>query len=99
MKKYFVMISMALAYSIGAMAAESSLSQKDSQAGPSIETREQMAQAHEKMALCLRSDVSVQDCHQQMRQQCQDMKGHGGCMMGNHMKNNSEQAPNSNVKH
>lgn len=82
MKKYIITISMALAFSTGALAAESSQAQKDLQTVPSKELREQMAQAHEKMATCLRSDVSVQDCHQQMREQCQDMKGDGGCMMG-----------------
>lgn len=97
MKKYIITMSMALAFSTGTLAAESSQAQKESQAAPSKELREQMAQAHEKMAMCLRSDVSVQDCHQQMRAQCQDMKGDGSCMMGkmgrgmmgNHKKNNS----------
>lgn len=74
MKKYIMTIPMALVFSIGALAAESSPTQK--------ELREQMAQAHEKMALCLRSEVPVEDCHQQMREQCRDNMGDGACMMG-----------------
>ncbi|MGE0763003.1 MAG: hypothetical protein AB7N80_06975 [Bdellovibrionales bacterium] len=50
---------------------------------PSAESREQMASAHEQMAKCLRSEAPVQDCHQQMREQCQNMKNAEGCpMMG-----------------
>lgn len=97
MKKYIITLSMALAFSTGTLAAESSQAQKGSQAVPSKESREQMAQAHDKMAMCLRSDVSVQDCHQQMREQCQDMKDDGGCMMGKMgrgmMKNFKKNAP------
>ena len=98
MKKTIFTISMALFFSLGTWAAESAQSQKESPAAPSKELREQMAKAHEKMALCLRSEVSVEDCHQQMREQCQDMKSEGGCfmmgkmgrgMMEHHKKNKS----------
>lgn len=51
---------------------------------PSKEQREKMAQAHEKMAACLRSDRPVADCHQEMMQTCRDTMGGQGCgmMMG-----------------
>ena len=55
-----------------------------SPAPPSKEQREKMAQAHEKMAACLRSDRPVADCHQEMMQACHDTMGAQGCgmMMG-----------------
>ena len=43
--------------------------------------REQMAQHHEKMAQCLRSDKTLQDCRQEMRQSCDQTMGEEGCMM------------------
>ncbi|MEK6773515.1 MAG: hypothetical protein AABY64_06225 [Bdellovibrionota bacterium] len=80
-KQYILTISMVLVFSAGALAAESSQVQKESQAAPSTESREQMAKSHEKMALCLRSEASIQDCRQQMHEQCQNMKDKGGCFM------------------
>lgn len=47
-------------------------------ATPTKETREKMALAHEKMAMCLRSDRVVTDCRQEMMQTCQQM-GNQGC--------------------
>lgn len=52
-----------------------------SAAAPSKEQREKMAQAHEKMAACLRSDRPVADCHQEMMQTCHDTMGGQGCGM------------------
>ena len=51
---------------------------------PSKEQREKMAQAHEKMAACLRSDRPFPDCRQEMMQTCRDTMGGQGCgmMMG-----------------
>jgi hypothetical protein len=49
---------------------------------PSKEQREKMAQAHEKMAACLRSDRVVMECRQEMMQTCQSMMGDQGCGMG-----------------
>lgn len=96
MKKNIIMISMTFIFCAGAFAAESA--PKESSTAPSKELREQMAKAHEKMALCLRSETSVHDCHDQMRAQCQDMKNGDGCfmmgkmgrgMMGKHKKSDS----------
>ncbi len=81
MKKSLLTASIILAFSMGSMANESSQVQKDSKAAPSKESREQMAAVHEKMALCLRSDSSIEDCHEQMRGQCHDMKDEGHCSM------------------
>ena len=50
---------------------------------PSKETREKMAQLHEQMAGCLRSDKSVAECRTEMMKSCQDALGKEGCpMMG-----------------
>ncbi len=81
MKKNIVTIAMAFVFSAGVFAAESAQAQKESPATPTKEMREQMAKNHEKMALCLRSEATIQDCHEQMREQCQDMKSEGGCFM------------------
>jgi hypothetical protein len=47
------------------------------------EQRQKMADAHEKMAVCLRSDKPVSDCHEEMKKACQEGMGKDGCpMMG-----------------
>ena len=48
---------------------------------PSKEQRERMAEAHEKMAACLRSDRPAADCHREMMQACHDTMGPQGCPM------------------
>jgi hypothetical protein len=55
-----------------------------SPAPPSKDQRDTMAQAHEKMAACLRSDRPIEDCRQDMMQACHDTMGAQGCgmMMG-----------------
>ncbi len=45
--------------------------------------RQKMADAHERMAVCLRSDKPVSDCHEEMKKACQEGMGKDGCpMMG-----------------
>jgi hypothetical protein len=52
---------------------------------PSKEMRAQMAQLHEQMAACLKSDKSFADCHQDMMANC-PMAKDGNCpMMGSKM--------------
>lgn len=52
-------------------------------APPSKQMREQMAEVHEKMASCLRSDKSFADCRSEMQNNCKTMMGDQGCpMMG-----------------
>jgi hypothetical protein len=50
------------------------------------EQREEMAQAHEKMAACLRSDRAIEECHSEM------MKSHDA-MMHAHPKMEQTTAP------
>ena len=57
-------------------------------AAPTREMRQQMAQAHEKMAACLSSDRDFADCRQEMMQACSNQSGFPGCgmMMGQGMQ-------------
>ncbi len=60
----------------------------EASAGPSVpskEVRAKMANLHEEMAACLRSEKSLSDCHSEMRKGCQQLMGDSGCpMMGMH---------------
>ena len=48
--------------------------QQDTQPPPTKEMREQMAQAHEKMAVCLRSSRPIDECHAEMKKMHDAMK-------------------------
>jgi len=50
-------------------------------AAPSKEMREKMASLHEKIAACLRSTKSFDECREEMRSGCQQMMGGQGCQM------------------
>jgi hypothetical protein len=53
--------------------------------GPQMtaEQRSKMADLHEKMAACLRSNRPISDCHNEMMKGCQETMGASGCpMMG-----------------
>ncbi len=53
---------------------------------PTKEQRQKMADLHEKMAACLKSDRLVSDCRKEMMQGCKDTMGKDGCpMMGGKM--------------
>lgn len=45
----------------------------------SRESREKMALMHEKMAACLKSDKTINDCRSEMRGQCLATMGQEGC--------------------
>lgn len=45
------------------------------------EQRQSMASAHDKMATCLRSDKSVEDCKKEMMESCEESMGKDGCYM------------------
>ena len=50
---------------------------------PTAEQRQKMAEVHQKMADCLRSDRPMAECRNEMATACHDMVGAGGCpMMG-----------------
>jgi hypothetical protein len=43
---------------------------------PTKEQREKMAEAHEKIAACLRSDKPIEECHAEMKQMHEAMMHH-----------------------
>jgi hypothetical protein len=45
------------------------------------EQRNKMADVHEKLAACLRSDRPMSDCHEEAMKNCQDLLG-ANCPMG-----------------
>ena len=51
----------------------------------STEQRAKMAEAHEKMAVCLRSDRPLKECHEEMMKACKEGMGKDGCPMAGHM--------------
>lgn len=47
------------------------------------EQRQSMATAHDKMATCLRSEKTAEDCKKEMMESCEETMGKDGCnMMG-----------------
>jgi hypothetical protein len=50
------------------------------------EQRQKMAEAHENMATCLRSDRPMKECHEEMMKACKEHMGKNGCpfMRGKH---------------
>jgi hypothetical protein len=63
--------------------------------GPDMTTeqRQKMAEAHEKMATCLRSDRPLPDCRDEMMKSCQTTMG-GSCpMMGGMMGSMKQPSP------
>jgi hypothetical protein len=53
------------------------------------EQREKMADAHEKMASCMRSDKSMGECHEAMEKACMEGMGKDCPMMGHHGKSDA----------
>lgn len=45
------------------------------------EQRQSMATAHDKMATCLRSEKTVEDCRKEMMESCEENMGKDGCYM------------------
>ena len=65
------------------------------------EQRQKMADAHEKMATCLRSTKPFTDCHEEMMKACKEGMGKDGCPMmggkgmhGDHMMHHEESDTN-----
>ncbi|MGE4132560.1 MAG: hypothetical protein AB7F86_13035 [Bdellovibrionales bacterium] len=66
--------------------ADATSASQDQSSNLSSDQRKSMAEMHQKMAECLKSDKSLQECQNQMRQTCQRCDGmmwHQG-MMGRH---------------
>ncbi len=81
-KLFFAMMITALTFNV-LSAAEP---KKEKTMEPTTEQRQKMAEAHEQMATCLRSDKPIAECHKELVGKCEETMGKGGCMMGMHMK-------------
>ena len=67
---------------VGGLATAAMAADKTEPKAPAMTTeqRQKMADAHEKMAACLRSERPLADCHDEMMKSCKES---GGCpMMG-----------------
>lgn len=73
-----------LALASPAFADHHEKSGKSEKAEPSPEARAKMADAHQKMAECLRSTRPIKECRAEMHKTCEAMHGEGGCSMGHH---------------
>lgn len=57
--------------------------QQNAPADPNPASRQKMAEVHQRMATCLRSDKPIAECRSDMLKNCQDLMGKEGCpMMG-----------------
>lgn len=66
-----------------AQAADPAPTGSDSRVAESKETRQKMADLHEQMAACLRSDKPLAECRAEMMKGCHDSLGAQSCpMMG-----------------
>ncbi len=85
MKKIAGFLSMVALLGNVALAADSS-SKSGKKPEPTKEQRQQMAELHENMATCLKSDRLVSECRKEMMQACKETMGKDGCpMMGGKM--------------
>src|SRR5690349_18443392 len=76
-----IIISVAMIFSMSAFANH----HKHHKMEFTPEQRKGMAEVHEKMAACLRSDKSMEECHKEMKQTCEEKMGKDGCPMMAHM--------------
>lgn len=78
-----------MSISTGTLAADSKPSNSKStqhEATMTKEQRQKMAEVHQKMADCLKSDKPLSECRSEMMKACHDNMGAQGCpMMGHHM--------------
>lgn len=85
-----LMVLVVLGISVGSAFADDT--QKDASSSKKMkmmtmtmttEQRQKMATAHEAMAVCLKSERPMSDCHDEMMKGCKDVMGKDGCpMMG-----------------
>ena len=84
MKKSAFLICALATFGNLALGAETAGKAGDAKAHPQMTTeqRQKMADLHEKMAVCLRSDRPLSDCRKDMMKGCKDTLGAEGCPMG-----------------
>lgn len=75
-----LLAAFALASASATFAAEP---EKGATAAPTPEARQKMAEVHQRMADCLKSDRPMSECRAEMAKSCHDMMGASACpMMG-----------------
>jgi len=87
-------VLLATVASLQAPAQESAGAQPGEHHELSKDTREKMAQLHEQMAACLRSEKPVQVCHGEMMKSCQSQLGSEGCRAAHGMDGRPRMRPN-----
>ena len=80
-------LSMMVAMGLGMAAEEPPASPAAQGPAPSKDLREKMAAAHERMALCLRSERDLADCRREMQGACRRMGAYGCPWMENGRRN------------
>lgn len=87
MKKLIAVLAVFLAMGASSFGADTGTGTNENKSNGTFtkEQREKMAQAHEKMASCLRSDKSLAACHDEMRKSCRDDMD-GSCPMWGKMR-------------
>lgn len=76
-------VAMVMCHGGMAFAADKKPAEKAAPKAWTTEQREEMAKAHEAMAVCLRSTKSIEDCHHEMMKTCEEKMGEHSCpMMG-----------------
>ncbi len=85
--QFFICTLLALVSYSSNAETKSNLSVTNNPTGiPTAEQRQKMADLHEKMATCLRSDRAFPECRQEMMKNCGTTMGKAGCpMMGSGM--------------
>jgi hypothetical protein len=93
MKTIVVLVCAVAAFTLPAFAQDKAGTSAEMMTPPELtaEQRQKMADIHEKMAACLRSDRPLSECRQETMQHCQALMGQEGCpmmggMMGSGMK-------------
>ena len=87
MKNLFITLALTCLISGGAFAGEAKTKNhgKMPMMEMTKEQRQKMADMHDKMAACLRSEKALSDCHKDMMQGCQETMGKDSCPMMDHM--------------
>lgn len=77
-KRVCALVGMTLLWTGAVLGADT---QKNIPPNPSPEIRQKMAEVHQRMAVCLKSDKPMTECRAEMLKNCQDLMGRDGCPM------------------
>ncbi|MEK6580129.1 MAG: hypothetical protein AABZ55_12955 [Bdellovibrionota bacterium] len=77
-RQLFFTVALASLVALSSFAAEA---KKPTKAIDTPENRQKMADIHQNMATCLRSDKPMMECKKDMQKNCSEMMGKEGCPM------------------